>query len=149
MDLGASRRGVDMGPSALRVADLARRLEALGHDVEADDDVSAALPEVLLHQSSPLPGPVGAFLYTYRTPIRAVVIGGGVLVYLLAAHPTGALSIKVLVVVVLLLLLHELLARPPAAAPDDTPGHPPRPRDGSEQAAAEAADLTTSSRSGR
>src|SRR5678815_4224691 len=62
MGLGASRRGVDMGPSALRVADLARRLEALGHDVEADDDVSAALPEVLLHQSSPHPGPVGAFL---------------------------------------------------------------------------------------
>ena len=44
MDLGASRRGVDMGPSALRVADLARKLEALGHVVEADDDVSAALP---------------------------------------------------------------------------------------------------------
>ena len=64
-------------------------------------------------------GPVGAFLYTYRTPIRAVVIGGGVLVYLLAAHPTGALSIKVLVVVVLLLLVHELLARPPAEAPGD------------------------------
>ena len=62
MDLGASRRGVDMGPSALRVADLARKLEALGHVVEADDDVSAALPEVLLHQASERPGPVGAFL---------------------------------------------------------------------------------------
>jgi arginase len=62
MDLGASRRGVDMGPSALRVADLARRLAALGHIVEADDDVSAPLPEVLLHRASELPGPVGAFL---------------------------------------------------------------------------------------
>jgi arginase len=62
MDLGASRRGVDMGPSALRVADLARRLEALGHAVEADDDVSAPLPEVLLHQATSRPGPVGAFL---------------------------------------------------------------------------------------
>jgi arginase len=62
MDLGASRRGVDMGPSALRVADLARRLEALGHDVEADDDVSAPLPEVLLHQPTARPGPVAAFL---------------------------------------------------------------------------------------
>ena len=62
MDLGASRRGVDMGPSALRVADLARRLTALGHTVEADDDVSAPLPEVLLHRASELPGPVGAFL---------------------------------------------------------------------------------------
>ena len=51
-----------MGPSALRVADLARRLEALGHVVEADDDVSAPLPEVLLHQASAGPEPVGAFL---------------------------------------------------------------------------------------
>jgi len=62
MDLGASRRGVDMGPSALRVADLARRLEALGHVVEADDDVSAPLPEVLLHRANSGRGPVGAFL---------------------------------------------------------------------------------------
>ena len=34
MDLGQSRRGVDMGPSALRVAGLQRRLTALGHQVE-------------------------------------------------------------------------------------------------------------------
>ena len=62
MDLGASRRGVDMGPSALRVADLARRLEALGHTVETDDDVAAPLPEVLWHQASDRPGPVSVFL---------------------------------------------------------------------------------------
>jgi len=34
MDLGASRRGTDMGPSALRVARLGPRIERLGHDVE-------------------------------------------------------------------------------------------------------------------
>ncbi len=34
LDLGASRRGVDMGPSALRIAQLQHRLEALGHVVE-------------------------------------------------------------------------------------------------------------------
>jgi arginase len=34
MDLGASRRGVDMGPSALRVAGLQTRLKQLGHQVE-------------------------------------------------------------------------------------------------------------------
>jgi arginase len=34
MDLGQSRRGVDMGPSALRVADLQARLKQLGHQVE-------------------------------------------------------------------------------------------------------------------
>ncbi len=33
MDLGAGRRGVDMGPSALRVAQLARALRQLGHEV--------------------------------------------------------------------------------------------------------------------
>lgn len=31
LDLGAARRGVDMGPSALRIADLAGTLERLGH----------------------------------------------------------------------------------------------------------------------
>lgn len=34
MDLGASRRGTDMGPSAMRVARLQPRLERLGHKVE-------------------------------------------------------------------------------------------------------------------
>src|SRR5271170_5512974 len=34
MDLGASRRGVDMGPSALRAAGLQARIKQLGHQVE-------------------------------------------------------------------------------------------------------------------
>jgi arginase len=34
MDLGQARRGVDMGPSALRYAGLATRLRKLGHQVE-------------------------------------------------------------------------------------------------------------------
>ncbi len=34
LDLGAGRRGVDMGPSAVRVANLNARLEALGYEVE-------------------------------------------------------------------------------------------------------------------
>jgi arginase len=34
MDLGASRRGVDMGPSAMRLADVAGRLRQLGHAVD-------------------------------------------------------------------------------------------------------------------
>ncbi len=33
MDLGADRRGVDMGPSAIRYADLSDKLRDLGHDV--------------------------------------------------------------------------------------------------------------------
>ena len=44
MDLGQSRRGVDMGPSALRVAGLQARLKALGHTVigEPDDGARAS-----------------------------------------------------------------------------------------------------------
>ena len=34
MDLGQSRRGVDMGPSALRVGGLQQRIKQLGHQVE-------------------------------------------------------------------------------------------------------------------
>jgi arginase len=34
LDLGAGRRGVDMGPSALRVANLNARLAAIGYEVE-------------------------------------------------------------------------------------------------------------------
>ena len=34
LDLGAGRRGVDMGPSALRVADVDQRIRALGYEVE-------------------------------------------------------------------------------------------------------------------
>src|SRR5499425_12421 len=45
LDLGQSRRGVDMGPSAVRVAGLEARLEALGHDVEDGGNVSVAIPE--------------------------------------------------------------------------------------------------------
>src|SRR3954470_9468365 len=45
LDLGQSRRGVDMGPSAMRVAGLEARLEELGHVVEDGGNVSVAIPE--------------------------------------------------------------------------------------------------------
>src|ERR1700731_4518790 len=45
LDLGQSRRGVDMGPSAVRVAGLEARLEALGHDVEDAGNVPVAIAE--------------------------------------------------------------------------------------------------------
>ena len=45
MDLGQSRRGVDMGPSALRVAGLQTRLKSLGHTVEDIGNVSVRQPE--------------------------------------------------------------------------------------------------------
>jgi arginase len=41
MDLGADRRGVDMGPSAIQYAGLSDKLRALGHEVEHLDAVPA------------------------------------------------------------------------------------------------------------
>jgi arginase len=45
LDLGQSRRGVDMGPSAVRCAGLEYKLEQLGHTVEDSGNVPVAMPE--------------------------------------------------------------------------------------------------------
>src|SRR5512143_1687482 len=45
LDLGQSRRGVDMGPSAVRVAGLEARLEAIGHKVEDAGNIAVAIAE--------------------------------------------------------------------------------------------------------
>ncbi|MDX2029573.1 MAG: arginase [Blastocatellia bacterium] len=47
MDLGADRRGVDMGPSAIRVADLNERLAALGYVVDDAGNIGVRNPEML------------------------------------------------------------------------------------------------------
>ncbi len=45
LDLGQSRRGVDMGPSAMRVAGLEAKLEAMGYDVIDGGNVPVAMLE--------------------------------------------------------------------------------------------------------
>jgi arginase len=45
LDLGGGRRGVDMGPSAVRIAGLGERLTELGCSVEDKGDVDAPIPE--------------------------------------------------------------------------------------------------------
>lgn len=45
MDLGAGRRGVDMGPSAVRLAGLFDRLSQLGYSVEDKGNIAVVQPE--------------------------------------------------------------------------------------------------------
>jgi arginase len=45
MDLGAGRRGVDMGPSALRLAGINERIASLGYEVKDVGNVGVAQPE--------------------------------------------------------------------------------------------------------
>jgi arginase len=47
LDLGSGRRGVDMGPSAVRIADLGPRLRALGHEVHDAGDIETPNQETV------------------------------------------------------------------------------------------------------
>ncbi|MFH1186308.1 MAG: arginase [Chloroflexota bacterium] len=46
IDLGADRRGVDMGPSAMRYAHLRQRLEALGYAVDDTGNIEVPIAEM-------------------------------------------------------------------------------------------------------
>jgi arginase len=45
LDLGAGRRGVDMGPSALRIAGMREQIAGLGHTVSDKGDLPTPIPE--------------------------------------------------------------------------------------------------------
>jgi arginase len=45
LDLGQGRRGVDMGPSAMRAAGLEERIRSLGYEVRDDGNVASPEPE--------------------------------------------------------------------------------------------------------
>jgi arginase len=45
LDLGAGRRGVDMGPSGFRLADIHQRVRELGYDVEDVGDIAVTVRE--------------------------------------------------------------------------------------------------------
>ncbi|MEW9670206.1 arginase [Ammoniphilus sp. 3BR4] len=45
MDLGADRRGVDMGPSAIRYAGVKKRLESIGYNIVDTGDLRVPTPE--------------------------------------------------------------------------------------------------------
>jgi arginase len=47
LDLGAGRRGVDMGPSAFRIANVGGRIAALGYIVNDQGDIPVPIPEVI------------------------------------------------------------------------------------------------------
>ena len=86
LDLGAGRRGVDMGPSAIRYAGLEERLTALGVDcidrgnvdtavaeATAEDDSRARFLPAIRATCEGIAGLVGAALDEGRIPI---VLGG-------------------------------------------------------------------------
>lgn len=96
LDLGGGRRGVDMGPSALRIAGLAERLSLLGHRVSDDGNVETPVPETC---------PSGDPRQRYMTPIaqvcqklferaHGILASGGIPVVLGGDHSVAAGSVS-------------------------------------------------------
>jgi hypothetical protein len=73
-------------------------------------------------------GPVGAWVHTYRVPLRIAVLVIGVLVFLFLDQPSGVTVIVIAVILVVCLGVIQFLDRPPA--PEGPPaGTPPAPRE--------------------
>ncbi len=77
IDLGAGRRGVDMGPSAIRYAGLCERLAALGHRITDGGNIVVPLAETI---AAPAPGeklrylePIVAINMALRERVAAVL----------------------------------------------------------------------------
>ena len=66
-------------------------------------------------------GRFGVFLDTYRMVIRVAVLGGALLLYAMADHPTGGFTLELLAIAAVILLVTELLARPAAAGSEPPP----------------------------
>ena len=79
MDLGQSRRGVDMGPSALRYAGLASRLRKLGHTVEDCGNIPVPVRDTLSREARDgmdfLPPVIEACQLIYEEGKKAVAAG--------------------------------------------------------------------------
>ena len=77
MDLGQSRRGVDMGPSALRYAGLSQRLRKLGHKVEDAGNILVPVRDTLPESGGMafLPAVVQACELMYEEGRKAVAEG--------------------------------------------------------------------------
>ena len=79
LDLGQGRRGVDMGPSAVRVAGLGRKLAALGHEVHDLGNIDSPQAESLPDAGSPRARYVTQIAQSCESLARMVsaALGGG------------------------------------------------------------------------
>ena len=77
MDLGQSRRGVDMGPSAIRYAGLDRRLRRLGCTIRDCGNIEIPVRDTLPEQGGMayLPAVVGACEAIYRVGMETIAAG--------------------------------------------------------------------------
>lgn len=94
VDLGQSKRGVDMGPAALRYAGLAAKLEALGHRVIDGGNLAVPVRETVANEAPHhyLPSITTVCQATYNAA-RAAVAAGETPVFLGGDHSLAIGSI--------------------------------------------------------
>jgi arginase len=95
LDLGSGRRGVDMGPSAVRIAGIGERLAALGHEVHDHGDIDTPNQETIA------PGDprqrylaeIARVCQALHDRARDVLFDGGIPIVLGGDHSIGAGSV--------------------------------------------------------
>jgi arginase len=95
LDLGAGRRGVDMGPSAFRIANVAQRIAALGYSVADHGDISVPIPEVIgvENQRARYVKEISAVCETLYSRVRESVLANHVALSLGGDHSLAAGSV--------------------------------------------------------
>jgi arginase len=95
LDLGAGRRGVDMGPSAIRIAGLGERIAGLGRQVVDTGNIDAPLQETNApgEPSKKYIHEISGVCQTLYERSLGVLRGGGLPVVLGGDHSLGAGSV--------------------------------------------------------
>jgi arginase len=95
LDLGAGRRGVDMGPSALRIAGLGEQIAALGRETVDQGNVAAPIREIAregnVHKK--YIGEIAAVCRSVHAMTRAALDAGALPVVLGGDHSIAAGSV--------------------------------------------------------
>ncbi len=95
LDLGAGRRGVDMGPSAFRIASLGTRIAALGYSVNDQGDISVPIPEVIgvENQRARYSREIGEVCAALYLKVQSSILSGHIALSLGGDHSLAAGSI--------------------------------------------------------
>jgi len=96
LDLGAGRRGVDMGPSAFRIANLSNGIRALGYRVNDFGDISVPIPEVIgiRNRRARYSREIGKVCQSLYAIVRESVLSGHIALSLGGDHSLAAGSIS-------------------------------------------------------
>jgi arginase len=95
LDLGAGRRGVDMGPSAFRIANIGPRIISLGYQVNDLGDIPVPIPEIIgvQDQRARYAREIGAVCQTLYAKVRESLLSGHIAVSLGGDHSLAAGSV--------------------------------------------------------